>query len=143
MSRLAALAALFLFLPACKYLEGRLPDSSPPLFDMEEPLVWHEERDDEKERKKLPAGSFTGIYAADARRSLEEMEAEPEGLLVARVVENSPADRAGIREDDLLVEVETAEGAKALKWPSEWREIEVATKPARIEVDRQSYLYAR
>ena len=139
MNRLAALLVLFLFLPACKYLEGKLPRNSPPLFDMEEPLAWHEEKDDEKERTELPPGSFTGIYAADARRSLEEMEEEPEGLLVTRVVENSPADRAGIREDDLLVEVETPEGQKALKWPSEWREIEVTTKPGttlRVIYDR-------
>jgi C-terminal processing protease CtpA/Prc len=138
-NRLAALAALFLFLPACKYLEGKLPENSPPLFDMEEPLAWHEAKDDEKEREALPAGSFTGIYAADSRRSLEEMEEEPEGLLVARVVENSPADRAGIQEDDLLVEVQTPEGVKALKWPSEWRDIELETKPGatlRVVYDR-------
>jgi len=119
------IALALLLLPACRFLEGRLPTEKPPLYDMEEPLALHEEPDDETERAALPAGCFTGIYVTDARESLEEMESEPEGLLVHRVVENSPAAAAGLVEGDLLLEAD----GKPLHWESEWREVELETQP--------------
>ncbi len=123
---------VWILLPAlagCSFLEGELRDEPPPLLDMEEPLALHGETEDEAERVALPAGSFSGVYVGDERRSLEEMEDEPEGLLVLRVVENSPGDAAGLREGDLLLEVEGASGARALRWPSEWRDVELRTEP--------------
>jgi len=116
---------LLLLLPACSFLEGRLATTSPPLIDMEEPLALHQVPDDEAERQKLPTGSFTGVHAGDARTSLQQMEEEPEGILVTRVVENSPADAAGLEEGDLLLEA----GGRVLRWASEWRELELQTKP--------------
>ena len=118
------LLLLFLF-PACSFLEGKLATKKPPLFDMEEPLALFAEADDEGQRQALPAGGFTGAYVTDARRSLEEMEDEPEGVLVMRVVENSPAAAAGLSEGDLIV---LADG-QPLQWASEWRALELAAAP--------------
>lgn len=110
---------------ACSFLEGKLPTEKPALYDMEEPLALHQEPDDEEQREALPAGGFTGVYVADARQSLEEMESEPEGVLVQRVVENSPGDAAGLVEGDILLEV----GGKELSWASEWRDAELNAEP--------------
>ena len=118
-------ALLFLFTPACKYLQTQLPTESVALFDMEEPLPLHEEPKDEEARRDLPRGGFTGIYVSDARQSLEEMDEEPDGILVARVVENSPADAAGLTEGDLLLEA----NGQPLRWASEWRALELETEP--------------
>ena len=116
---------LLLLLPACKFIEGQLPTTKPALFDMEEPLVLHEEPGDEEQRRELPPGGFTGAYVTDARQSLEEMGEEPEGVLVQRVVENSPADAAGLVEGDLIVEV----NGEPLRWASEWRDVQLRTEP--------------
>ena len=126
---LAAALALAALAPGCALIPGPLPRTAPPLFDMEEPLELAEEPADEPARAALDKGSFTGIQVGDARRSLDEMLEEPAGLLVARVVENSPADIAGIAEGDLLVEAQ----GRALRWPSEWRELELETAPG-VEV---------
>lgn len=117
--------SVLLLLPACSFVEGRLATERPPLFDMEEPLALHAEADDEERRQALPAGGFTGAYVTDARRSLEEMEGEPEGVLVMRVIENSPADAAGLSEGDLIIEAD----GRPLRWASEWRALELAAEP--------------
>jgi S1-C subfamily serine protease len=96
---------------------------------MEEPLALATEPDDEGARSALPLGSFTGIVPGDARGSLEEMLSEPEGVLVASVVENSPADVAGVAEGDLLLSAAVGGQTRELKWPSEWRAIELETVP--------------
>lgn len=103
---------------------------SPPLATMEEPLELLAEPDDEARRQELPAGAFTGVYVADARRSLDAMLAEPEGVVVERLVENSPGEAAGLEPGDLLLEVElraagAAPSARALAWPSDWRQVEL------------------
>ena len=123
---------------ACS-LPGRLPRESPPLADMEEPLRLHEVPDDEVLRMELPPGSFTGVHATDARTELEEMDEGPEGIRVARIVENSPAEAAGLEEGDLLLEVEWEGGSRVLRWASEWREVELASLPGtrlRVLYDR-------
>jgi C-terminal processing protease CtpA/Prc len=128
-------AIALLLVPACAFLEGELPTQPMPLYDMEEPLGLHEEPQDEEQRLELPRGGFTGIYVSDSRQSLEEMEEEPEGVLVASVVENSPADAAGLEEGDLLLEVEGVE----LGWASEWRNVELHAEPGttlRVVYDR-------
>jgi len=121
-------------LPACSTLFPRdLPEESPALADMEEPLALHEEPDDESERAALPAGSFTGIEVRDARTSLDDVEDEPQGVLVKRVVENSPADVVGVVVGDLLVEAVDAAGtAHALSWPSDWRRVELDAEPGSV-----------
>jgi S1-C subfamily serine protease len=58
------------------------------------------------------------------------MDAPPEGVRVQRVVENSPGDLAGLDEGDLLLEVRDASGrATELRWPSEWRALELGAPP--------------
>ncbi|MHC4340591.1 MAG: PDZ domain-containing protein [Planctomycetota bacterium] len=121
-----SLLLLLILLSACSFTK-RMPTVKPALYDMEEPLNLKEEPDDEEEREALPAGSFTGVHVSDARRSLEEMESEPEGLLVASVVENSPAAAAGLEEGDLLLEAD----GRPLHWASEWRQVELSTGPGR------------
>jgi len=105
-----------------------LPRESPRLRAMEEPLALAHEPDDEAVRRELAPGTFTGVVVGDARASLDAMLEEPEGLLVTAVVENSPADWAGIEPGDLLLEIQTPE-ARALRWPSEWRQIELESEP--------------
>lgn len=117
---------------------------------MEEPADWLEEPDDEAARRELPAGSFTGVIAGDARRSLDALAGEPAGVLVTGVVENSPAHAAGIEEGDLLLEVATPRERVALAWPSEWRRVELETSPGaeiavrydRAGVERETRLVA-
>jgi len=117
-------------LGACSLFPPAPPRTPPPLVDMEEPLALAAEPDDEVQRSILALGSFTGVVAGDARESLEDMLSEPSGVLVARVVENSPADVAGVVEGDLLLSAKTGgKEDEALKWPSEWRALEIATRP--------------
>jgi len=132
-------AAALLLLPACAFLEGKVPSEPPPLLDMEEPLALHQVPDDEAERVALAPGSFTGAYVADARVELEAMDEDPQGVRVVRVVENSPAAAAGLEEGDLLLEVEWEGGRKTLGWSSEWRDTELKAKPGvvlRVSYDR-------
>jgi len=123
------LALCCLLLPAC--FGPKLPRHQVALADMEEPLALHGAPDDEEAREELALGGFTGAYVADSRQSLEEMDREPEGVLVTRVVENGPADVAGLRDGDLILEAD----GKELAWASEWRKLELAAQPGQeIEV---------
>lgn len=106
---------------------------------MEEPAAFHAEPDDEAARLALPAGSFSGIVLGEARASLDALLAEPEGLLVQSVVENSPAELAGLVEGDLIVAIERDGALQELVWPSEWRKLEVESAPGTrlaLTVDR-------
>lgn len=129
--RAALLPVAALALTACSsFLPTKLPKERPPLTDMEEPLALAQEPKDEDARQALPLGGFTGIYVADARQTLDELEGDAAGVRVARVVENSPGDAAGVEEGDLLVEVTDAAGSKhALSYPSQWRAVEIAAAP--------------
>jgi C-terminal processing protease CtpA/Prc len=120
--------ALLLLLGGCKvFLAPDLPDEPPPLVDMEAPLALFAEPDDEERRRALDAGSFTGVQVVVARSSLED---EGTGLLVRQVIENSPADIAGIAVDDILLFAVDHEGEEhALAWPSQWRKIELDAPP--------------
>jgi hypothetical protein len=135
---LRALAPLPLCLAAsgCLSFGGSgLPKEPPPLFALQEPPALQGEPQDEDARRELPAGSFSGVYVSDARRSLEAMLDQPEGLLVQRLVENSPADAAGLEPGDLLLEVTPAGGEPLeLRWPSEWRGLELEL-PAGTELE--------
>jgi len=115
----------FLFV-ACAGSE--LARKPPPLAGMEEPLERMQPPDDEAARLALPVGSFTGLVVGDARASLDAMLGEPQGVLVVSVVENSPADAAGLEAGDLVLEARTSE-TLVLHWPSEWRALELATPP--------------
>ncbi len=124
---------------ACVACAGReLARQPPPLVALEEPLERMQPPDDEAARLALPRGSFTGLVVGDARTSLDAMLSEPEGVLVVSVVENSPADAAGIETGDLLLEARTSETLE-LRWPSEWRRLELETEPGttlRLVLDR-------
>lgn len=134
----AVVACLGLVAASCAADE--LARQPPPLLDMEEPLELVQPPDDETARKELPAGSFTGLRVGDARGSLDAMLDEPEGLLVRSVVENSPADAAGVEVDDLILEAALGDGEpRLLRWPSEWRQLELEAEPGtklRLTIDR-------
>jgi C-terminal processing protease CtpA/Prc len=135
--RLLAACCLAACFPACGAAD--LPPL-PPLADMEEPLDLRAEPDDEAARQGLPAGSFSGLVLADARDTLEAKLDQPAQLGVAGVVENSPADAAGLQVGDVLLEARVGTGQPiTLRRPSEWRQIELDTPPGtRIDlvVDR-------
>lgn len=134
-TNLLCLAMFTCVASACSFLPHELPKSPPPLFDLEEPLARIAEPQDEAARQALEPGSFSGIEIAQARATLDEMLEGSAGLEVAGVVENSPADVAGIEAGDLIVALERADppglsgGRKTLSWPSEWREIELSNAP--------------
>jgi C-terminal processing protease CtpA/Prc len=138
--RLALLAVPLALVGCSSLVPHKLPEKRPPLADMEEPLELAEEPKDEAERVKLPLGGFTGLYVADARKTLDEMEGDAAGVRVARIVENSPGDAAGIEEGDLLVEATDAAGARhEFSYPSQWRAIELAAAPGatiHVVIDR-------
>lgn len=129
MIRQLILALLALVCAACSFGSRSLAKDPPPLFDLEEPLVLREEPKDELQRAALDSGSFTGITTSDARQSLDALQQAPEGVLVARIVENSPADAAGLQAGDLLLEARIEGRSVALHWPSEWRKLELDTAP--------------
>jgi C-terminal processing protease CtpA/Prc len=114
---------------ACSFGSHSLAKDPPPLFDLEEPLVLREEPQDEVQRTALDAGSFTGVTTSDARQSLDALQEPPEGVLISRIVENSPADAAGLQVDDLLLEARIEGRSVVLHWPSEWRKLELDTAP--------------
>ena len=123
-------------LAACTSID--VPDSPPPLAGMEEPLELMQEPQDESARAALPKGSFTGLVVGDSRASLDALAGEPEGVVVTAVVENSPADAAGLEIGDLVLEARAAQSV-ALHWPSEWRRIELESEPGtaiELVVDR-------
>lgn len=121
------LPLLLLLLSACA---TDLPRQSPPLTDWEEPLALFEEPDDESARAGLAFGSFTGAHVADARGTLDDLlGGGPSGIEVVRVVENSPADAAGLRVGDLLLEAGEGAGRRTLSYPSDWRAVELAAEP--------------
>lgn len=133
----ARLLPLLLLLGGCASLfGGDVPKEPPPLTDMEEPLDLFEEPDDESERRNLPLGSFTGATVTHGATSLDELDDEAAGLLVRKVIENSPADAAGIYEGDLLLEAQDASGRIVeLAYPSQWRALELSAAPgSRITV---------
>lgn len=117
-----------------------LPDQSPPLADLEEPLDLRAEPDDEVARRALPAGSFSGLRVDDARDSLAAKLDQDGALRITAIVENSPAAAAGLQVDDLLLEVRIAGGApRPLQRPSEWRQLELeqaAGTRVQLVVDR-------
>lgn len=116
------LLSLALAVSACSTDE--LARQAPPLVRMEEPLELLTEPDDEAARAALAPGVFTGLTVGDARASLDAMLVEPEGVVVLSIVENSPAQAAGLEVGDIVLEVRGRESV-ALHWPSEWRRIEL------------------
>jgi predicted metalloprotease with PDZ domain len=110
---------------------GRPPllKEPPPLHDMEEPLDLRPEPADEAQREALPPGSFTGVHAADKAQTLDAMMEESNGVLVESVVENSPADVAGVMADDVILEARAGGKTTPLHWPSEWRALELDAQP--------------
>ncbi len=133
---MARLPFLALAAPACSSLGSDLPEESPPLASMEEPPALFVEPADEDARNALPPGGYTGIHVADGRASLGGpggLGSEPIGVLVRKVVENSPGDAAGVREGDLIIGAALAGGPeREIHWPSEWRAVELAATPGAV-----------
>jgi hypothetical protein len=105
-----------------------LPVEPPPLYDLEEPLGLQDEPADESQRQQLRPGAYSGVYVGDARASLEGLLGESQGVLVTRVIENSPGDAAGLEVDDLLLEVDRSDRsgeARPLQGKSQWRALEL------------------
>ena len=124
------LAPVLVAAPACSSLGSDLPEESPALTGMNEPPALFQEPTDEATRAALPLGGYTGIHVTDGRTSLGGVGSLPEGVLVQKVVENSPADAAGIRDDDLILAVRIGGDAqREIHWPSEWRDVELAAAP--------------
>lgn len=137
--RATIIAVALLFGGACTaILPAHVPDEPPPLSDMEISLAHAEEPDDEVLRMALDPGSFTGVKVRSARLSLDDPE--PAGLEVIEIVENSPADAAGILEDDIIYMAVGPDGVEVdLAWPSQWRKLELETPPGseiRVFYDR-------
>ncbi|MCB9877659.1 MAG: PDZ domain-containing protein [Planctomycetes bacterium] len=108
----------------------KLPEEPPALSDMQEPLDLRHEPEDEAARAAMPAGTFSGLTMADARDTIAARLGEPGSLTIAAVVENSPADQAGLRVGDLVLEVQVGrEQPRELRRPSEWRQLELASEP--------------
>ena len=127
--RSASLLSLLALAAACSFSPD-LPKQSPPLADMEEPLDLRTEPNDEKDRLALPLGTFSGIYLGDARDTIAAKLDDADQVQIARVVENSPADLAGLQVGDLVLEVALDGGtATAITRPSQWRQIEQNAKP--------------
>ncbi|MBL9077223.1 MAG: hypothetical protein JNL08_06960 [Planctomycetes bacterium] len=115
-------------LAACS-LSPDLPER-PPLADLEEPLDLQAEPDDEAARRALPPGTFAGLVLDDARDTLAAKLDEPAQLRIAAIVENSPADAAGLEVGDLLLEARLGDGAPiALQQPSQWQKLELDAAP--------------
>ncbi len=125
----ALVLLLVLLVQACSIGQRELPLDPPPLADLDEPLELREEPRDEAAREALPTGSFTGIAIVPASTSLDALASDEGGLAVESVVENSPADLAGVEPGDLIVEVRAGGGTQVPRWPSEWRALELATPP--------------
>lgn len=131
--RALVLPLVVLAAAGCRSLGSELPEEPPPLVSMEEPPALFQEPDDEDARVALPLGGYTGLHVTDGRRSLGGLGGEPDGVLVQRVVENSPADAAGIEDGDLIVAVRPRGGAERdVRWPSEWRDVELAAEPGTV-----------
>jgi len=125
--------------PACSFVAHEVRAEPYPLADMEESLAHTAEPADEAARLALDAGSFTGVVLAEVRATLDEMLGDAAGVEVARVIENSPADMAGLRAGDLILGVVGGAEARSFAWPSEWREFELATAPGssvKLRIDR-------
>lgn len=132
-------AALSAVLGACSIVPHSVPAAPPPLAEVDERLELAAEPQDEAARRALPAGAFSGVELAPARATLEEMAGAARGVEVARVVENSPAALAGLEPGDLIVSASANGSLRALSWPSEWRDVELAFAPGTaldLEVDR-------
>jgi len=141
-SALVSLVATVLASGACSSLGSEMPDEPPPLASMEEPPALFDEPADEELRTALPLGGYTGVHVSDGRTSLGGLVGgdAPNGVLVQRVIENSPGAAAGIVGDDLIVAARRAGGAEiAIRWPSEWRLFERTSRPGEkisVVIDR-------
>jgi len=109
----------------CGVFRSELPTKAAPLENMEVSRTRLAMPRDESERQALPLGVFTGVEPGDSRQTLEDQLTAPEGILVVRIVENSPAVGAGLQEGDILIEAAINEEAPvSLQWPSDWYRLE-------------------
>ena len=127
------LLALSLLIGPTTACGSSLPRKPPPLASMEEPLELQEVSVDPAARSALPLGTFSGLEVAAGGESLEELsglrEGAVPGLEVLSVVENSPADVAGLRAGDLLLAARLGGQERDLAWPSDWHGVELDAEP--------------
>lgn len=134
LSLLVSSSLATLLLGACSL--NPLPETSPPLRSMEEPLDLKTEPDDEPARRTLASGCFSGLYLRSAwfEDPLEPGQT-PDALEITRLVENSPAEAAGLQVGDLLLsatvlsEAGAAATSQTLNWPGTWRKLEIEATP--------------
>jgi hypothetical protein len=130
--RAAALGVLVLGATLATSCAGDLPKKSPPLTGFDEPIAFLSEPDDEAARVRLPLGTFSGLEVERATDAIEELlgGSDP-GLRVQRIVENSPAAAAGLEVGDVLLSatVPGDDEPRALRFESEWRQIELESEP--------------
>jgi C-terminal processing protease CtpA/Prc len=110
-------------------------------------LALREEPDDEALREGLERGCFSGLELREGPLTLDALEEGASGLEVVAVVENSPAHAAGIELGDLLCAA-APEGTspQALRFPSEWRALELEQPPGtslELLLDRAGVLQRR
>ncbi len=124
------LTLVMLLACGCSMSPSGLPTQAGPLENMERSRTCFALPQDEAQRQALPLGVFTGIEVGDSRQSLEDQLEAPEGVLVTRTVENSPAVGAGIQAGDILLEASIDEGDPvSLAWPSDWYKTEESATP--------------
>lgn len=62
--------------------------------------------EDKPEPSKEPKGAYLGVYPADLDRDArKELDYKGDGVLIEDVVDDGPADKAGIRSDDIVTKV--------------------------------------
>jgi C-terminal processing protease CtpA/Prc len=109
---------------------SELPAKADPLEDMEISRTLLEKPQDEEQRLKLSLGVFTGVQVGDSRQTLEERLEAPEGVMVTKIVENSPGAAAGIQVGDIILEAAIDENTpNLLHWPSDWFKLEQTARP--------------
>jgi hypothetical protein len=137
LQRACPLPVVFLILCAC---QSAVPNESPALINMEEPLELFQEPIDEALRLDLPQRTFSGIELSNAPASLDSQfgGASAPGLEILGLVKNSPATLANLEVGDLLLEAKYLEAGKAitreLQYASDWRAIELE-QPAGSSID--------
>jgi C-terminal processing protease CtpA/Prc len=101
--------------------------------DGEDVYVYNDDGDGKIEIKKGGKGAYMGIYMEDLSEKAIEKNKYPKeiGVLITKIVEDSPAEEAGIKEDDIIFKLagkeisSTEELSKAVKKHKPGDEIDV------------------
>jgi S1-C subfamily serine protease len=114
----------------CGSLSSGLQTQADPLENMESSRTLYAMPQDEEQRRQLPLGVFTGVEVGDAQLTLEDKLKVPDGVLVTKVVENSPAAAGGIIAGDIIIKAAINDNAAdMLHWTSDWFKLEQTATP--------------